>query len=186
MHPANPWANVRRDLFIFTLCLGATFFIAQTRVFSDLLELAARVPKLGVFVSGFFFTSVFTIAPAGLILAKLSLLTGPLFAAAIGAAGSVISDTIIFLFFQRKLKRDIDTAIHSIPHHNPLKVFHFEFLKWLNPILGALVIISPLPDEIGLVLLGFSSISMRKLIFTLYILNFIGIFFLAEIAALIQ
>lgn len=186
MNLESPWKNVRRDICILTICLGLTFLFSRTEVFQNLLEIALTMPYLGIFVSGFFFTSVFTIAPAGLLLAKLSLFSGPLTASLIGAAGAVVSDTIIFLFFQKKLKKDIDKAIQSITRRNPLSVFHFEFIKWLNPLLGALVIISPLPDEIGLVLLGFSTITLKKLIFTLFILNTIGIYFLAEIALVIQ
>jgi hypothetical protein len=43
------------------------------------------------------------------------------------------------------------------------------------PVVGAVIIASPLPDELGLALLGFSRIDRRYFFAISYTMNFIGI-----------
>ncbi len=186
MEEHSPWKNVTRDLLILLISIVLTVVISDTDAFHSFLSSLLIIPRIGAFVSGFFFTSVFTIAPAALILANIAPALGLVETAIIGGIGAMISDTIIFFLFREKLMRDIDAVIAHKARTNPLSVFRFEFLKWLNPILGALVIISPLPDEIGLILLGFSNIKIRKLMILLFFLNVIGILLIGEIATVFQ
>src|SRR3989304_3240061 len=53
--------------------------------------------------------------------------------------------------------------------------FRLRFFRWLIAFLGALVIASPLPDELGLMMMGFSK--MRTLFFIpiSFLLNSLGI-----------
>jgi membrane protein DedA with SNARE-associated domain len=56
--------------------------------------------------------------------------------------------------------------------------FHFHFWKWVLPVIGALVIISPLPDEIGLTMLGLSRVRTIVMLPLTFALNFVGILLL--------
>jgi hypothetical protein len=51
-------------------------------------------------------------------------------------------------------------------------------MKWISPILGALIIASPLPDEFGLALLGLSRTRISILIPVSFIMNFLGVYLL--------
>ena len=54
--------------------------------------------------------------------------------------------------------------------------FHFGFLKWLSPIIGALIIASPLPDEFGIAFLGMSKVKTAVLMPISFFMNLIGIY----------
>ncbi len=61
-----------------------------------------------------------------------------------------------------------------------------DFIRgWILPLVGAAIIASPLPDEIGIVLLGASSISYKKIIVIAFVFNTIGIFLIASSANLL-
>ena len=53
-----------------------------------------------------------------------------------------------------------------------LKTWNIEFLV---PLLGALIIASPFPDEIGLLMFGVSKLKYRELLVITYLLNTAGI-----------
>ncbi|MDP3800322.1 MAG: hypothetical protein Q8Q90_02755, partial [bacterium] len=56
-----------------------------------------------------------------------------------------------------------------------IKFFRKSFLRWFTPFLGALIIASPFPDELGLVLMGLSKTNTKVFIPVSFGLNFIGI-----------
>ena len=54
------------------------------------------------------------------------------------------------------------------------------------PIIGAIIIASPFPDEIGVSLMGLSKLSTPKFIFISYILNSIGLFLIVSASVIIK
>ena len=59
---------------------------------------------------------------------------------------------------------------------------HVGLFRFMTPLLGVLIIASPLPDEIGLALLGFSRAKTFQILPIAFIMNFIGIYAIAVIA----
>jgi hypothetical protein len=178
----GPWKNLKRDIFILVVGIGITVLLVKSGMLNVAFRESLNLPLIASFLAGFFFTSVFTVAPAAIVLGKLAQVIGVIPVALLGGLGAILSDYLMFFFIREKLKNDIDTIIKERIHKNPLSIFKLEFLRWLNPLLGAILIITPLPDEIGLALLGFSKISARNLLITLFVLHFLGIFLLAQVA----
>jgi hypothetical protein len=54
-------------------------------------------------------------------------------------------------------------------------LLHHRLLHWVLPITGAIIIASPLPDELGLALMGFSRMNIALFIPISYVMNFLGI-----------
>ena len=54
-------------------------------------------------------------------------------------------------------------------------VFHRRMFRWVLPFVGALIIASPFPDEIGLGLMGLSRMRVRDLMIISFVMNAIGI-----------
>ena len=54
-------------------------------------------------------------------------------------------------------------------------MFRFKHFRWLTLLAGALLIASPLPDELGIALLGFSKVSTRYFAILSFVFNFLGI-----------
>ena len=59
-----------------------------------------------------------------------------------------------------------------------MRSMHFGFMKWLSPIIGALIIASPLPDEFGITLLGLSKLKIMVLLPIALVMNMLGIYLL--------
>ena len=57
-----------------------------------------------------------------------------------------------------------------------------RYIAWTLPIIGVFILASPLPDELGVSLLGISKISEAKFIFISYVSNAVGILMIASVA----
>jgi hypothetical protein len=133
---------------------------------------------LASFVAGVFFTSAFTIAPASVALVHIAEYAPLNWIAVWGALGAVCGDLILFFFIRDRFTEDLKRAIKPSTLKYIVKSFHFGFLKWLSPIIGALIIASPLPDEFGITLLGISKIRLSFLIPIAFVMNILGIYLL--------
>ncbi len=136
------------------------------------------------FVSGVFFTSVFTIAPAAVSIAHISDLvpTGQL--VLWGSLGAMCGDLILFLYIRDRFARDLINVLGRPTVKRIASTFHFGFMKWLSPILGALIIASPLPDEFGLALMGLSRTKIVILLPISFVMNALGIYAIVWFAQL--
>jgi len=171
--------NLERDLFFVGLSILATFFLVRFGVLESIFSASHGFNIINSFVAGLFWTSVFTISPASIVIAHLSRDVDPFTLASWGALGAMLGDLVIFSFIKDVFSEDVRGAIKTSRFKRILSRTHFSFLRWFGPLLGALVIISPLPDEIGLSLMGISRMKVRYLIPVAFALNFIGIYLLA-------
>ena len=63
---------------------------------------------------------------------------------------------------------------------NHLKVLlHSKYFRWSLPVIGALLIVSPLPDEAGISLMDIAGMSTLRFLVLTFCLNSIGIFLIA-------
>lgn len=176
--------RLQKDFVIILISI----LIAYALVYLGIVELLISQVKgfniLGSFIAGIFFTSVFTIAPASVALAGL-INGGSLFSVAFwGAIGALFGDLLLFFFIKDVFAEDLLRFARSFWRKHFLGSFHFGFLKWLSPILGGFIIASPLPDELGLALMGLSKTRLLVLVPISFVCNFIGILALAFVASL--
>ncbi|MDD5165163.1 MAG: hypothetical protein PHG25_01315 [Candidatus Pacebacteria bacterium] len=132
--------------------------------------------EVASFVAGMFFTSVFTIAPASVALGNIAAHAPSHVVALWGALGAVCGDLILFYFIRDRFSNDLINSLGSGFTKHVLRSFHVGFFKWISPVLGALIIASPLPDEFGITLLGFSKTRTLMLIPISFIGNILGIY----------
>lgn len=158
-----------------------TYILLRTGVLQDLVVRLNDFGYLGAFVSGIFWTSLFTVVPAtaalilfaeNLNLIAISLLAG---------IGAVIGDFVIFKLIKDELADELVNLFkklggqYSLRLINLLTTSHFNFL---TPIIGAIIIASPLPDELGIALLGIYKFESWKFLLLSFILNTAGLFLL--------
>ncbi len=62
------------------------------------------------------------------------------------------------------------------------RIFHLRFFRFFIPFIGALIIASPFPDEIGLAMMGIVKLEPKFLVPISFILNSIGILILLLVA----
>lgn len=167
-----------RDILILALSISFAAFLAQENLIPRFMALIGSVP-VEAFVAGFFFTSLLTIAPAGVAFAEMAHTVPALQLAAWGATGAMLGDLLLFLFVRDAISQDLMRMLRGSWIRKIKALFKTPFLSWAVPVAGALVIASPLPDEVGLAMLGLSKTDLRFLIPISYAMNFLGIMLVA-------
>lgn len=168
--------RVVADMGLIALSILVSIILAKTHVLTQALTSTAELELLGTFIAGMFFTSIFTTAPAIATLGEIALVQSVFVTAVIGALGSVAGDFLIFRFVKDRLSSDV---IEVLRYEGVLKrlraVFKLRFFRWFTFFLGGLVIASPLPDELGIALLGFSKMKTSWFFLLSFVFNFLGI-----------
>jgi len=169
--------NLIRDLSIVVLSVAVAIILAKTGTLQDLLTSTKEWEIVGSFIAGVFFVSIFTVAPAAVILIEIAQANSVFLVAFCGGLGALFGDLIIFRFLRDSFSRSLLDLITS-KNENKFVSFlkSLKFLRWLWPIIGALIIVSPFPDEIGLLMLGISKVKMYEFAVLAFVLNFIGIY----------
>lgn len=158
--------NLIQDLAIVALSIFIAVILVQTKVIANLLNSAQSLKLLGNFLAGVFFTSIFTVAPATVTLIEIAKTASLFLTAFIGALGAAVGDLIIFLFVRDRISEDMGIKM----------LFKPKLFRWLAFLIGGLIIASPLPDELGIGLMGFSKMKTSYFIPISFSFNFIGIF----------
>ncbi len=167
--------HIIRDLFFIALSIAMTAILVLTGAMEKIVASTSDLGIPGIFIAGIFFTSMFTLTPAGLVLAGLAAHEPILQVAVIGAAGAVIGDLFIYLYVKDALAPDIFYIVGKTHDRRIRHFFHLRIWRWLTPLLGAIVIASPLPDELGLAMMGLSKTRSFLLIPISFTCNFIAI-----------
>lgn len=173
-----------RDILIIILSIIVAILMVRIGVLQNLLSVTQELALIGSFLTGIFFTSAFTIAPASIMLSELAKIHSPLVVALSGAAGAMVGDLIIFLFIKDRVADDIDYLLRKIKLKRILSILHLGFLRVFAPLIGALIIASPLPDELGIALMGITKMRTYILIPIAFVMNFLGILGIVAISQL--
>lgn len=178
----NRKMNLIKDLGIIIVSIVIAFIFVKTGVLTNLLTSTQELKFIGSFVAGMFFVSVFTAAPATIVLVEISQSNSIFLVAFFGGIGSLVGDLIIFRFIKDRLSNDFLFLINK-PNSERLKsIFRLKLFRWLVPFFGALIVASPLPDELGLAMMGLSKIKTSLFIPLSFLLNFFGILVIGQIA----
>jgi len=171
-----------KDFCIIGISVVIAIVIVKTDIVHDVFAATKEMKILTSFIAGIFFISAFTAVPAGVVLYELAKNNSVLTVAFFGALGGVVGDFIIFRFIKDSLGEDLKFLLKKVRSKRVKLVFKLKLFRWLTPLLGALIIASPLPDELGIALLGFSKMKTAYFIPLSFILDFSGIFIIALIA----
>ncbi len=169
-----------RDVIMIAIGIAVALFISKIGIVGYVVTSFKDYYIITSFIAGIFFTSIFTLAPSSVTLVHLAK-TAPIGSVVFwGGLGAMCGDLILFLFIKDRFADDLKRALK--PYHIKyfLKSLHFGFMRWLSPVIGALLIASPLPDEFGITLLGMSKIKASVLMPIAFVMNMLGIYLLIE------
>ena len=155
--------------------LAAAYAIVHFQLVQQALEATGDGILFASFIAGMFFTSVVTTAPAIAVLGELALEGNLLLVALAGGAGAVIGDYIIFAFVRDRVGDDIAYLLARTGTPRFFKLFHRRTFRWMLPFIGGLIIASPLPDELGLALLGIAKMRTSRFVLLSFTFNATGI-----------
>lgn len=176
--------ELRKDVFLILVGGALAVFLSRAGFIDVLIGLFGGTATAS-FVSGIFFTSVFTVAPASVALAGISETGSHLAVALWGGLGAMTGDLVIFYFIRDRFADNLLDSIRPSVSKHILSSFHFGFLKWLSPFLGAAIIASPLPDEMGLALMGMSKVRTAVLMPVAFTMSAVGIYLIIWFAQLV-
>lgn len=165
-----------RDLGIVALSVAVALLLVKTDILGDFLTSASGLRFIGGFIAGMFFVSIFTAAPAAAVLIELFRVNSLLEVALAGGLGALLGDWVMFRFMRDRVAGDLAYLLKHSGLQRLIAVFRLRCFRWLTPLLGALIVASPFPDEIGLALMGLSRLRTAVFLPLSFILNFLGIF----------
>ena len=165
-------------LLILTIILAyILYYYGRVSIFHDyILELGYLTP----FLAGMFFVYGFTAAPAAAIFLAISADYNIWLAALIGGLGAMVGDLLIFYIIRTRLDRELGDIQKEKIFVWVKKVVYYVVPQWLRKIIApffiGFIIASPLPDEVGTILLSANrKISPSIFMIVTFVLNFIGI-----------
>lgn len=131
---------------------------------------------LGAFVAGILFVCTATTGIGAVMLVILAKQLPILTLCLIAGLGAVLADLVMFHIFKDGLLEELEDIYNELHGRKLSHIFHSKAFRWTLPVLGALIIASPLPDELGVGLMGISKLSIWRFAGLSWILNSIGIF----------
>lgn len=164
-----------RDLGIVVMSVIIAVILEKTGAIKGVLVGVEEYTILASFIAGIFFVSVFTVVPATVVIIEALELNPILEVAFFAALGALVGDLLIFRFLRDNFSHSLLDFIMNRKRHKFVLFFQKKIFRLLGPILGAIIIISPFPDEIGLMMMGFSGIKTKIFIPISFTFNFIGI-----------
>jgi hypothetical protein len=174
-----------KNTFLLFVSLTLFFYFADSYFVKGIISGVGELGYLGAFLTGIFFVSTFTVAPASIVLFYLAKELDPYQIALLAGAGAVIGDYIIFLFLKDKVFEEVRPVFMKLGGSRLSKLISTPYFAWFAPVIGALIIASPLPDEIGIGLLGISQLKNWQFIVLSFVLNSLGIFIIITLANLL-
>lgn len=172
--------------FVFLGVITA-LILSRIEAFHIFLLQLGNLGYIGAFIAGILFVNTFTVATGALI---LHILTGQLWPIEIGiiaGLGAVVGDMLIFRFIKNNLTSELEAVYDKIDSkHHFVKLFHCRYFHWTLPVVGAIIIASPLPDELGVTLLGISKMKTYKFMLVSFLLNSFGIFSIVSASLLFK
>ncbi|MCC7356386.1 MAG: hypothetical protein IT410_02110 [Candidatus Doudnabacteria bacterium] len=164
------------------ISLVVFFYFADSEFVQNLINQLGSLGYFGAFITGIFFVSTFTVAPAAVVLFHLADHLNPFEVAILAGLGAVVGDYLIFRFFKDKVLTELRPLFENLTGPRISRLLHTPYFAWLLPVIGATIIASPLPDELGVGILGIAKMKPWKFLILSFFLNAMGIFIIVTLA----
>lgn len=160
---------------IFILSLSFAWWLIKSGYLQGLVDTILPLRFVSEIIAGVLYTSFLTSPISVAMLIVLAQENNPVITALLAGLGAVIGDFIIVKLFREKVSSSLTAFVKHLPMQTINWFFNRFRLGFLLPLLGAIIIASPLPDELGLMMLGVSKLKYREIALLSYILNTAGI-----------
>lgn len=171
-----------KNTILLLLSFVLLYLIADAQFVKQFLMRVGDWGYFGALLSGIFFVSTFTAAPSIMVIYYLAQTLNPFEVAVFAGIGAMIGDVLIFNFLRDGFFDEIKPLFSFFKKPLFVRLFNSAYFAWLLPIMGALIIASPFPDEIGISLMGLSRIKRWQFIIVSFFLNSAGLLAIATLA----
>lgn len=165
-----------KNLAILFISIILAIVLSRSEPLHDFLLGLGSLGYIGAVLGGILFVWIFTLPTGLLILLTLSDVMSPIELSTLAAIGGVIGDFTIFKFVRDDLAQEAKEIYDHFGGRHLTHIFHSKYFHWTLPVMGAIIIASPFPDEIGVSLMGISKMKTYKFMIISFILNFSGIY----------
>lgn len=169
--------HLLRDFLIIGISIIIAIYIQLSATSDVLIGYFSGINFIpAAFVMGFLFSLTFTAAIATSVFVLLAETThNPYLVALIGGLGSIAANGILYKFFKEEILEDIEALEPKYAKKIAHKIMHSKLFVGLIPYIAALMLVSPLPDEIGIMMLAGANFKYTKFFLISFGLHTIGI-----------
>lgn len=164
---------------MYLIVIFLIIFLYATGILESFILSLHEFEYAGAFIAGLFYSYGMTTPFAIAVLAIMAQNTNPFILALLGALGAVTSDLFLLKTFSSGIGREIringEVRIKVPEAKNPIQ-------RTTLSILGGFVLMSPLPDELGVILLGISKIEAWKFALLSFVFKYFGVLAIAGIS----
>jgi hypothetical protein len=157
-------------------------YISETGIAHEFILSFGALKWLGILLAGMFFTSVFTTAPAIIILSQFAEITPVWLLAVIAGLGAMLGDYILFRLVRDRMSEDFSYLLSFSKFKRFRSIFKTKLFHFFAMFVGALIIASPFPDELGIAMLGISKVEAKRFLLISFLFNTAGVFLIGLIA----
>ena len=171
------WKTFRYKKSLLFLCsIAFAVILFRYEPFHELLLGLGNAGYVGAFLAGMLFVLSFTVASAMVILLVLAEKLSPIEIGLLAGLGAVVGDYIIFRFIKDDFSEEVTPLYNKLGGKRLTSLLKTKYFSWTLPIIGAIIIASPFPDEIGVTLMGVSQMKKYQFIVLSFLLNSVGIY----------
>lgn len=181
------WRGWRlKNTTLLVLSVVAFYFLVRVPAVDASIRGLGDLGYVGALIAGVGFVSTYTALPAGYVLFELAKNYNALEIALVAGIGSMIGDYIIFRFVRDRVVDELKPFFSRLHIPYVRTLFRTPYFAWMVPFLGAAIVMSPLPDEVGVAMLGASRLKSSHFMIVTYLLNALGIFFVVLLGKSVQ
>lgn len=175
-----------KGLTLIFISILLTIFLSKNDFLNQHIFNISQIPIIGSFIAGILYVSAST-APFGVfLLLGLSKTLSPIEIAITAGLGGVVADFVLFRFFKGDLIGELTPIYNKLGGRHLTRLMYHKYFRWSLPIVGAIIIASPFPDELGISLMGLSKIKTYQFVLLSLFLDIGGVFLLVSAFSLIK
>lgn len=163
------------NLILCAVGLIFTVFLAQRGWLEGILLVPGAYRYAIIAAAGVLFVTTFTAPIGGLMLAILVKQTPIWQVVLLSGVSAVLADLTILHALNIELLEEIEDIFNEFHGKKLIHIFQSKMFRWTLPLLVILIIITPVPDDLAIGLLGISRVSTHKFALSSYLINSIGI-----------
>lgn len=170
-----------KNLTFLFLSIFIGIVIARNEAFANFTENLGSAGYIGAFIGGMLFVSSFSVGTGAAILLLLTKTLSPLEIGIFAGLGGAVGDLTIFRFIKSTLTSEITPIYNKLGGDRITKMLCAKYFRWCLPIIGACIIASPFPDELGITLMGITKVKTYQFILLSLILDITGVFIFVSV-----
>lgn len=170
------------------LTLLACTFVVSVLLggFKPLQVLLFETGLPAAFFAGIIFISTFAAPIAAMILLVLAEKFPLPQLWIVASIAATLSDFLFFKFTKDGLGAEIEPIYENLAENHTPHVLHTKHFRWLFPVIGAVIVLSPFPKTEGLHLLGIPRLKNHQFIALSAFVNVVGIAFILFLSFFIK